>query len=191
VSVLLRATGIEGRPVVTLGGERVGDVKDVVFDSSKGKLLGFTLRAHSFFSRARKDVLAWSKVGSLGPDAVMIRGEDALEAEDALAAEGGVPDDRNVVGNQVLTDAGTDLGTVVDVIVETGAAAQIVGYEVAASEALATHGEHVLIPLPDTIAVSGRHLMVPEAALEFVSHDLSGFGAAVESFRAKLRQRRS
>jgi hypothetical protein len=30
--------------------------------------------------------------------------------------------------------------------------------------------------------------MVPAAALEFVSHDLSGFGAAVQDFRAKLRR---
>ena len=80
------------------------------------------------------------------------------------------------------------MGKVTDVIIETGVTAEIVGYEVAASETLATHGEHVLIPLPDTIAVSGEHLMVPAAALEFVSHDLSGFGAAVQDFRAKLRQ---
>jgi len=188
MSMLMRATEIEGRPVVTLAGERVGDVKDVVFDSSKGRLLGFTLRGHGFFSRARKDALAWSAVRSLGRDAVMIAGDDALAGDEALVAEG-IPDDRNVLGNQVLTDAGTDVGRVVDVIVETGVAAEIVGYEVAASEALGTHGEHVLIPLPDTVAVSGRHLMVPAAALEFVSHDLSGFGAAVEDFRAKLRQR--
>jgi uncharacterized protein YrrD len=187
MSVLMRATEIEGRPVVTLAGEHVGDVKDVVFDSAKGKLLGFTLRGHGFFSRARKDVLPWSMVRSLGRDAVMIAGDDALQGEETLVAEG-VPDDRNVLGNQVLTDAGTDVGSVVDVIIETGVAAEIVGYEVAASEALATHGERVLIPLPDTVAVSGKHLMVPAAALEFVSHDLSGFGAAVEDFRTRLRQ---
>ena len=186
MSVLLRATEIEGRPVVTLAGERVAEVKDVVFDSSKGRMLGFTLRGHSFLSRARKDVLAWSEVASLGRDAIMIRSDEALQGEESLVEEG-VPDDRNVLGNQVLTDAGTDLGKVVDVIVETGPTAQIVGYEVAASEALATRGEHVLIPLPDTISVSGEHLMVPTAALAFVSHDLSGFGAAVESFRTKLR----
>lgn len=185
MSVLMRATEIEGRPVVTLAGEHVGDVKDVVFDSSRGKMLGFTLRSHGFFTAPRKDVLAWSEVVSLGRDAVMIRGEDALE-EKELAGEG-IPDNRNVLGNQVLTDAGTDVGKVTDVIIETGVTAEIVGYEVAASEALATHGEHVLIPLPDTIAVSGEHLMVPAAALEFVSHDLSGFGAAVQDFRAKLR----
>ena len=183
----MRATEVEGRPVVTLAGERVGEVKDVVFDSSQGKLLGFTLRGHGFFSRSRKDTLPWSMVRSLGRDAVMITGADVLQGEEALVAEG-VPDDRNVLGNQVLTDTGTDVGKVVDVIIETGVAAEIVGYEVAASKALGTRGEHVFIPLPDTVAVSGTHLMVPAAALEFVSHDLSGFGAAVQDFRTKLRQ---
>jgi len=183
----MRATDIEGRPVVTLAGELVAEVKDVVFDSSKGKLLGFTLRGHGFFSHARKDALPWSGVRSLGRDAIMIAGDDALGEGEALVAEG-VPDDRNVLGNQVLTDAGTDVGRVVDVIIETGVTAEIVGYEVAASEPLATHGEHVLIPLPDTVAVSGEILMVPAAALDFVGHDLTGFGAAVRDFRAKLRQ---
>lgn len=187
MSELMRATEMEGRPVVTLAGERVADVKDVVFDSSKGRLLGFTLRNHGFFSHARKDVLAWAEVGALGRDAVMIASEDAIQDRDALAADG-VPDNRNVLGNQVLTDAGTDVGTVVDVIVETGTEAEIVGYEVAASPALATKREHVLIPLPATVAVSGEHLLVPAAALEFVGHDLSGFGAAVKDFRAKLRE---
>jgi len=187
MSVLLRATELEGRPIVTFAGERAAEVKDVVFDSAKGSLLGFTLRSHGLFSRARKDMLPWSKIHSIGRDAVMIRDEDAFGGEDALAADG-VPDHRNVIGNQVLTDGGTDVGTVVDVIIEAGSEAEIVGYEVKASDALATHGEHVLIPLPDAIAVSGEHLIVPAGALEFVGNDLSGFGAAVEAFRAKLRQ---
>ncbi|MEA2587310.1 MAG: hypothetical protein QOH66_237, partial [Actinomycetota bacterium] len=115
------------------------------------------------------------------------RDEGAFQGVDALPAES-VPDNRNVIGNQVLTDAGTDVGRVVDVIIEAGAEAEIVGYEVEASEALATRGEHVLIPLPAAIAVSGEHLIVPAGALEFVGNDLSGFGAAVEAFREKLRE---
>jgi uncharacterized protein YrrD len=187
MSVLLRATEIEGRPIVTFAGERSADVKDVVFDSSKGRLLGFTLRGHGLFSRSRKDILPWPMIHSIGRDAIMIRDEDALQGKDALVADG-VPDHRNVLGNRVLTDGGTDVGKVVDVIIEAGSEGEIVGYEVEASEALATRGEHVLIPLPDAIAVSGEHLIVPAGALEFVGNDLSGFGAAVEAFRAKLRQ---
>ncbi|HEY2705019.1 MAG TPA: PRC-barrel domain-containing protein [Candidatus Dormibacteraeota bacterium] len=187
MSVLMRATELEGRPVVTLAGERVAELKDVVFDSSKGKLIGFSLRGIGLFSRSRDDALPWTAISSLGRDAVMIRDEGALQATERLGA-GGVPDDRDVLGNQVLTDTGTHLGKVVDVIIEVGTTADIVGYEVAAAGALATRGERVLIPLPDTIAVSGEHLIVPGAATEFVGDDLTGFGAAVDAFRARLRQ---
>ena len=187
MSVLLRASELEGRPVVTLAGERVAEIKDVVFDSSRGRLIGFSLRGVGLFSRSRDDVLPWTMVSGLGRDAVMIRDEEALQGTQRLVAEG-VPDDRDVLGNQVLTDTGTHLGKVVDVIIEVGPTAEIVGYEVAAAGELGTHGERVLIPLPDTIAVSGEHLIVPAAATEFVGDDLTGFGAAVDAFRARLRQ---
>jgi uncharacterized protein YrrD len=187
MNVLLRATELEGRPVVTFAGESPAEVKDVIFDSAHGTLLGLTLRGHGLFSRPHKEILLWSRIHGIGRDAVMIRDDDAFQGEAALPAEG-VPDNRNVIGNQVLTDAGTDVGRVVDVIIEAGTEAEIIGYEVKASEALATRGEHVLIPLPAAIAVSGEHLIVPAGALDFVGNDLSGFGAAVEAFRAKLRE---
>ena len=153
MSVLLRASELEGRPIVTFAGESPAEVKDVIFDSQNGTLLGLTLRGHGLFSRPRKDILPWSRIHGIGRDAVMIRDEGAFQGEGALPAQG-VPDNRNVLGDQVLTDGGTDVGRVVDVIIEAGAHAKIVGYEVKASEALATRGEHVLIPLPDTIAVN-------------------------------------
>lgn len=128
----------------------------------------------------------------LGSDAVMITTESVLEATDAVldrsAASGG--SGGNVLGSQVLTDGGSDLGKVIDVIIEVsqGGAGQcdVVGYEIEASEALGSNGTNVLIPLPDTIAVSGEHLIVPASAKDFVGHDLAGFGAAVEQFRAQL-----
>jgi hypothetical protein len=40
------------------------------------------------------------------------------------------------------------------------------------------------------VAVSGENLIVPASAAEFVSEDLSGFGAAVDEFRARLREGR-
>lgn len=95
----------------------------------------------------------------------------------------------NVLGSRVLTDTGTDLGSVVDVVMEVdGGTAQcdVVGYEIEASEALGTKGTKLLIPLPDTLAASGEHLMVPASAKDFVGHDLAGFGASVQAFRTQL-----
>jgi uncharacterized protein YrrD len=188
----MRTSEITKRPVVTLAGEDVAQVKDIVYAAGGGAVGGFTLAGRGLFAGPLKQALAWSAVTALGSDAVMIADESVLEPTqsllDASAASGGTGGD--VLGSQVLTDTGTDLGTVVDVVLEVGdtggGACDVVGYEIEASEALGTKGTKVLIPLPDTIAASGQHLMVPASAKDFVSHDLAGFGASVAAFRAQL-----
>lgn len=186
-TLLFRAQELTGRPVVTLAGEFAAEIKDVVFDRSVGLISGFTLRNPGLFSRSRKDALPWDAVHGIGRDAVMISGLEVLEPTDALApkkeAKGG-----NVLADRVLTDNGRDLGTVLDVVLQAGEVLEVVGYEAEASEALGTAGRHVFIPLPATVSVSGENLIVPAEAAEFVSDDLAGFGAAVEGFRARLRE---
>lgn len=187
----MRTSDVTKRRVVTMAGEDVAQVKDVVY-SAGGAVGGFTLAGRGLFAGPLKQALAWSSVMALGPDAVMIRDEDALEPTatvlDRSASTGGSGGD--VLGSQVLTDAGTDLGTVVDVILEVtehgGGKCDVVGYEVEASEALGTKGTKVFVPLPDTLAASGDHLLVPASAKDFVAHDLAGFGAAVQAFRRQL-----
>lgn len=189
---LMRTSELEKRPVVTMAGDDVAQIKDIVYAAGGGQVGGFTLAGRGLFAGPLKTSLAWTSVASLGSDAVMIADENSLESTDAVlnrsASSGG--SGSNVLGSRVLTDAGTDLGKVIDVIIEVsqGGSGQcdVVGYEIEASEALGTHGTDVLIPLPDTIAVSGEHLIVPASAKDFVGHDLAGFGAAIEQFRAQL-----
>lgn len=186
-ALLLRASELIGRPVVSLSGELVAEVKDIVFEPAGGRIAGFTLRNPGLFSRSRKDSLPWDGVHGLGRDAVMVPDETVLVATKEL-----VPPKQarkaDVLEDRVLTDNGRDLGRVVDVVLHSGTSLEVVGYEVEASEALGTAGRRVLIPLPDTVAVSGEHLIVPAAATEFVSEDLAGFGAAVDAFRSRLRE---
>lgn len=191
----MRTSEIAKRPVVTHAGDDVGQVKDVIYAAGGGEVGGFTLAGRGLFAGPSKQALPWSSVGALGSDAVMIVAADALaplqSVLDASASTGGSGGD--VLGSQVLTDAGTELGSVVDVIVEVDpdgpGRCDVVGYEIEAAEAMGTKGTKVLIPLPDTLAASGEHLIVPAAAQDFVSHDLAGFGAAVEAFRAALEGR--
>ena len=192
MSRLMRASEVMQRPVVTLGGEDVAQIKDVVYSAGGGEVGGFTLAGRGLFAGPSKQALLWASVMALGPDAVMIRDEDMLEPTatvlDQSASSGGSGGD--VLGSQVLTDSGTELGTVVDVILEVsetgGRQCDVVGYEVEASEALGTKGTRVFIPLPDTLAASGDHLMVPASVTNFVAHDLAGFGAAARAFRQQL-----
>ncbi|MGA8978606.1 MAG: PRC-barrel domain-containing protein [Pedococcus sp.] len=191
MSRLMRTSTVMKRPVVTMAGEDVAQVKDIVYGAGGGAVSGFTLAGRGLFAGPLKRALPWSSVVALGPDAVMIRDEDVLESlAELLDSSDDTGSRGDVLGAQVLTDTGTDLGTVVDVILEvTGAGGDqcdVVGYEVEASEALGTEGARVFVPLPDTLSASGSHLMVPASARDFVAHDLAGFGAAVLAFRQQL-----
>ena len=138
----MRTSEVTKRPVVTLGGEDVAQIKDVVYSAGGGAVDGFTLAGRGLFSGPRHEALPWGAVMALGPDAVIIRDEEVLVAtatvldgSSSAAGSGG-----DVLGSQVLTDSGTELGTVVDVILEIsddgGGQCDVVGYEVAASQAL-------------------------------------------------------
>jgi uncharacterized protein YrrD len=190
VTILVRARELQGRPVVTLdGAEDVAEVKDVVISYASSAVVGFTLNKRGFLGSPLKEVLPWGAVTALGRDAVIIEGAGALvrddPAIDEAASAGG---ERDVVGATVMTEAGTALGTVVDVVAEAGDEARVVGFEV--------HGPDVerdraaatlLIPADETIALSGTSLIVPAAVEQFVRDDLAGFGSAVDDFRSRLR----
>lgn len=189
MSVLVRGDDLIGRPVVTLEGERLCEVKDVVVHHRDGRLVGFTLRDPGLLGGPRKDSLNWDDVHGVGGEAVVVRAQDSLTPVEQLA-ESQQRRGTDVLSDRVLTDAGTDLGEVSDVILSVsdgdGASAVVVGYELKPSDALATSERTVLIPLPAQVAISGENLVVPDAAREFVGHDLAGFGASVQAFRARL-----
>jgi uncharacterized protein YrrD len=185
VSVLLRAAELVRRPVVTLSGEAVADIKDVVYASATGELAGFTLNGRGMFSGPLRKSLPWAAVHGLGPDAVMIKDESMLAGRDALTGEREGAGGR-VLGSRVMTDGGRDLGRVTDLILAVGeGGTDAVGYEIEPADELAPRRQFV--PLPDTLAVSGEALVVPDAATEFIRDDLAGFGAAVDEFRERLR----
>lgn len=183
MSGLVRASDLVGRPVVTLGGEDIAQIKDVVFAAPGGRILGFTLAGRGAFSGPLGQALPWSRVHGAGHDAIMID-DGALPARDDLVARAEVRDGK-VLGDVVLTDTGTALGTVTDVIVELGTDPQVVGYEIHTSDALPPAGRTVLIPLPDTTAASGEAIVVPAAITDHVADELGGLGATITSLRSR------
>ncbi len=185
MSVLLRAAELIKRPVVTLAGDELARIKDVIYSSANGELAGFTLNGLGLFSGPLRKTLPWENVHGLGPDAVMIRDETSLADRKALKGEtegaGGA-----VLGSAVFTASGRNLGVVTDVILDVGdGVTDAVGYEIEPTDESAPR--HQFVPLPDTLSVSGEALLLPDTALEFIRNDLAGFGAAVEEFRQRLR----
>lgn len=184
----MRAGEIVGRPIVTLDrADDIAEVKDIVFSHRNGYLVGFTLNKRGWLSGPLRTVLPWSRVHALGPDAVIVDDADQLVEPDAMEmAEG---DAENVVGGRVVTDAGRVLGEVTDLVLEIDERARVVGYEIGGRVVEeGPGGDQRYIPLPETFAVSSDALIVPASVAGFIRDDLSGFGGAVEDFRAQLER---
>lgn len=185
MAVLMRAKDIIKRPVVTLAGDDVAQIKDIVYTGDHGEVAGFTLAGRGLLAGPRKEALAWASIRAMGHDAVIITSEDSFDKRSDVVHKSEAKGD--VMASRVISDTGTDLGKVVDAVLDIGDKAHVVGYEIEASEALGRAGRKVLIPLPDTISVSGEALIVPASASEFVSDDMAEFDASIEAFRSRLR----
>ncbi len=193
MSTLLRASDLAQRVVVTFAGEDVAQIKDIVYAANGGEISWFTLAGRGLFSGPLKVALPWAGVVALGPDAVMIESADAFVplAEAFDTTEGTGSSGRgDILRSEVLTDTGTSLGRVTDVIIGIGAnqggQADVVGYQIDPAESLGRGKQPLLIPLPDTLSASADHLMVPAAAANYLTDNLGGFGSAIDAFRSQL-----
>jgi uncharacterized protein YrrD len=183
VKLLMIASQINGLPVVTVrGGEDVAEVRDVIYNPEAGRLVGLTLNKRGFFSGRLREVLPAEAIHAIGRDAVMIQDESSLTDPEAAPDDVGHPaTERNVIGDDVLTEGGRSLGVVRDLALLVGSTGEVVGYQIEKPA-----GGHGYIPLPAQLAVSGSALVVPDVTEEFVRDDLVGLGAAVDEFRARL-----
>lgn len=183
MNLLMTASQINGLPVVTVhGGDDVAEVRDVIYDPAAGRLLGLTLNKRGFFAGRRREVLPIEAIHAIGRDAVMVLDESSLTTpEDAPDSVGHPPTERNVIGDDVLTEGGRSLGVVRDLALLVGSTGEVVGYQIEKPG-----GGRGYIPLPAQLAVSGVALVVPDVTEEFIRDDLVGLGAAVDDFRARL-----
>ncbi|MFD6173288.1 PRC-barrel domain-containing protein [Streptomyces coeruleorubidus] len=185
---LMAARSLTTLPVVTLGGEAVAQVKDTVFDAAAGRVTGFTLSGRGLLSGPLKLSLPWAAVHSLGHDAVMIVDAGALADTPVVVARREAQQGR-VLHAKVLTDEGAEVGTVLDVVVEGGTSGRVVGFRIAAGKALVQGSRRrrhrVYVPRGETLAVSGRALVIPADATRYVADDLPSFAARVGAFHER------
>lgn len=183
MKALLRGTDLVGLPIVTLGGEDIGEVRDVLFEGGAGQLVGFTLNKRGLLKGRMKESLDRQQISAIGPEAIMVPADIELAEQP--------PGDRDrggdVLADRVMTDTGVHIGTVTDVVIDT-ADGRVVGYEVLPSdEPDQRKGRRTYLPLPETGAVSGEALIVPASAIDYISTDLAGFGEAIDRYQDMLR----
>lgn len=182
----VRGAELIGLPVAALDeGRFVGEVRDVLFDPLRWRFLGFTLRGRGLISPAMLGVLPAPGIWALGRDAVMIGSEDVVlrDQEDVASALG---EHEDAVGHEVVTDAGSALGRIKDIILETdGRSTSIVGCSVARDD-----GHEMIVPvLPDAGPNWGEALVVTADATSLAAEGLNGFRQSLERTRAAATTR--
>ncbi|MFD5699526.1 PRC-barrel domain-containing protein [Streptomyces lasiicapitis] len=180
---LYLASELAKRPVVTLGGEAVAQIKDTVFDGGSARVAGFTLAGRGLFSGPLHRGLPWTGVHALGPDALMIPDADVL-ADRAAVASGAEAAAGLVHGTKVLTDRGVAVGTVLDVVVVSGRSGEVVGVKIASNEALGHHERDVYLALPGPVAMTGDTVLVPAEDTENLAADRVQLDHVVARLRA-------
>jgi uncharacterized protein YrrD len=183
MKLLMTASQIRGLPVVTVrGGQDVAEVRDVIYDPEAGRLVGVSLNQRGFLAGRRREVLPAEAIHAIGQDAMMVLDESSLVAPESAPDEIAHPaTERNILDNDILTEGGTSLGKVTDLVLLVGSRGEVVGYQIEK-----TGGGQGYIPLPAQLAVSGVALVVPNITEEFVQDDLVGLGATVDEFRDRL-----
>jgi uncharacterized protein YrrD len=184
---LLRGADLIGMPVVTMGGDDIAEVRDVLFDATRGMLIGFTLNKRGRLSGRMSELLPHANVVAVGPNAIMVQTTAALV--DVLTTDSGGPLPEpigNVLSDRVLTDSGVVIGTVTDVVFENTTNA-VVGFEIAPDEQRPSrNGRKSYLPLSDTKSVSSDTLIVPSTAIEYITSDFAGFAEAIDKYREAL-----
>ena len=191
---LLRGVELVGVPIVTLSGDDVAEVRDVLFDASRGVLLGFTLNKRGRLRGRMNETLAQTEVLAIGPDAIIVGSASARtsssskkSSKEGSTKEADIADPiGNVLSDRVLTDSGVDIGQVTDVVID-GVAGEVVGFEIQPMDGHRSRsGRKSYIPFGDARSVSDEALVVPAAAIDYIASDYAGFAEAVSRYRSAL-----
>ena len=180
MSRLCRAHEVMSLTIVTLDtATAVGEVRDVLFDPSRSRVIGFTVRGRGLLSSPLIGLLPVETVGAIGHDAVMITSATGVvsqrEGMDAAVAQ-----QVDVIGREVVSDTGARLGEIVDVILEVDRGeSEVVGYEIEAEAG------RFIVPLGQSLPLSGDALMVPADAEHYTANGLHGFRDALERARGR------
>lgn len=107
-------------------GERIAEVRDLVFESDARHVAAVMVDQGGWFRDAR--VILWSSIVSIG-DAMMVQGEAPIVvASEAPTLRDELQQDIRITGAPIMTDTGDRIGTVGDLYINDNG--EVVGYEV-------------------------------------------------------------
>ncbi len=184
---MLKGKDIIGRKIVTLdGGEKLDSVRDLIFDEQGNRVLALLIDEGGWFHAAR--VIPFASVKSVGEDAVMIgSADDVVSARDDATITAAMEGKAGLVGLNLITTDGKDLGRIADVFFDE-TSGQVVGYESTGGLFSDLSSGRTFVPAPESVTIGAEAAIVPPAVAHAMEEQEVGglqgaFGSAAESVK--------
>lgn len=132
----MKFSELKGRAVVNVeDAKKIGEIENLLLDPGSRQVLGWKVKTGGLFSTPL--ILAVSQIRNIGPDAVTVAADTTTVGNATVATESSdqatnVQDSVEltaILGHKVVTDAGTLVGEVHDVLLDP-VSASVTGYEV-------------------------------------------------------------
>jgi uncharacterized protein YrrD len=181
-----KGSDIVGKPIVAYDtGQKIGRVRDLIFDQERNYLVALLVQERGFMSDAR--VLPLAAIQSIGMDAAIVGHADQIihsKADPKIAA---ILDRNNIMnGTHIMTVSGQDLGKMVDLYLDetTGA---IEGYEVSGGIFADTYSGRSFVPAVQTLRIGENYAFVPAMVAELMEEQVGGIKAAIQDTSDKVQ----
>ena len=181
-----KGSDIVGKPIVAYDtGEKVGRVRDLIFDQERNYLVALLVQEGGFMSDAR--ILPLLAIQSIGMDAAIVSKADSIipaKSDPKIAA---ILDRNNIMnGTHIMTVAGQDLGKMVDLYFDetTGA---IEGYEVSGGIFADAYSGRSFVPAVQTLRIGEDYAFVPAMVADLMEEQVGGIKAAMQDTSEKVQ----
>ncbi len=181
-----KGSDIIGKPIVAYDtGEKVGRVRDLIFDQERNYLVALLVEESGFMSDAR--VLPMLGIQSIGMDAAIVSKADNIIPAKSDGKIAVILDRNNIMkGTHIMTVSGQDLGKMVDLYFDetTGA---IEGYEVSGGIFADAYSGRSFVPAVQTLRIGEDYAFVPGMVADLMEEQVGGIKAAIQDTSEKVQ----
>ncbi len=180
-----KAREIIGLPVVTMNrGTKIYDVEDLVLDPERSQVLALVVQEKAMFHSAR--AIPFGRINVIGQDAVVIPDGKAVIQVNRDPVLRRLYTGMCVRGLRVLTDDGSRLGTVDDMLVDTKTG-EIKGYHVSLGRGMTMGQGSRWLPAERVLSIGHRVMFVPADVAKEFEEQTGGIAGALDEAGNKLR----
>ncbi|MCY7369017.1 MAG: PRC-barrel domain-containing protein [Chamaesiphon sp.] len=181
-----KGSDVIGKPIVAYDtGEKVGRVRDLIFDQERNYLVALLVQEKGFMSDAR--VLPLAAIQSIGMDAAIVSKAEYIISAKLNSQVAAILDRNNIMnGTHIMTVSGQDLGKMVDLYFDetTGV---IEGYEVSGGIFADAYSGRSFVPAVQTLRIGEDYAFVPAMVADLMEEQVGGIKAAIQDTSDKVQ----